>query len=182
MVNEKKTFTIVDNAPYFYFHRMNPPNRWLSDVSVGNVKEKLKSMKTGIVIDPIFLENFMNYAQVKLSNTYDDVRIRREDLLSPVAPPERCATMMLAVETMGMKMPYPAYKFMIGSLLEPSRVAYSCIHLGRVFSLNNPDVFQSPVILYFDPDSEVCKVHAHDGTLYHVFGNKCICLYLSIYS
>ena len=89
--------------------------------------QKLNASKSGIVIDPVFLESFMIYANTMLANTYDDVRVRME--VNPVAPPAHYATIMLAIETMGMKMPFNSYKFMIGSLLEPSRVAYSCVHL-----------------------------------------------------
>ena len=81
-------------------------NRWLSSVSVDQVMQKLNASKSGIVIDPVFLESFMIYANTMLANTYDDVRVCMEDLVNPVAPPAHYATIMLAIETMGMKMPF----------------------------------------------------------------------------
>ena len=99
------------------FLRVSSENMWLCQSRPDLVKERLKSSKQGIRVNEQFLGQFYDWARVELTNRYNQVRMTKDQLSDPIAPPDDTVHLFLVVQRFGLKWNYMKYQSLILSLI-----------------------------------------------------------------
>ena len=122
-----------------------------------------------------FLSHFYDWARVELTNHYNQVRMTKDQLSDPIAPPDETAHLFLVVQRFGLKWDYMKYQSLISACVVPTEVFLSCVHLGRDYFLSNRD---NPDIMTLDTTDDEALRRALRELIFPVFGNNCICLHI----